>query len=233
MKSMLILCSTLFFTNTLPAQIGLKMGLSISNFKYDGGSFTPYQGYEADLRPYLGYDIEWVQLTDQKPNLGPYLGVYYAFAFAKRFSIQPELSFTQKGVNFSQAEYQNIKYKVKINYLELPLSVTCNYLIKEKFIGALYAGGFGSIRLNAVKKIETPYTELSKTSLDNAKSFEGGVHMGLNFKYAVSDQLLFLDIKYCHGLSDVFYANDDQIRIYEEAQNVRNLGLNFSIGYEF
>ena len=96
----------------LPAQTGMKIGCSASSFAYKN-SPVPILDFDIDLRPYLGYDIEWVQLGKQKPILLPYLSLYTTLQLHHKLSIRPELSFIQKGVNFNQFDFERIIYKSK------------------------------------------------------------------------------------------------------------------------
>ncbi|MCF8405545.1 MAG: PorT family protein [Bacteroidales bacterium] len=221
------------FPKTTEGQIGLKSGTTFSSFSYSDETINPNLGYDIDLRPYLGYDIEWVQLGDQKPVFGPFIGVYYNYPFAKRLSLRPELSFTQKGVNFSQRDYERIIYTVKISYLEIPLSVGCQYIEKEKFISELYLGGYGAIKINAVKKVASHNSEVEKTQLKSVENFETGLHLGLNFKYKIFEKFILLDVRFFNGLSNIFYMPEDQVKLYYTTPKTKNTGLNLTLGYEF
>ena len=114
---LLIILLFFFLDHGCYSQPGFKVGLTMANFSYTDMGPEPDLNYEVDLRPYLGYDIEWVQLGKQKPVLSPYLSLYHSFELGKSFYIRPELSFIQKRVNFNKFEYEKVIYKVKISYL--------------------------------------------------------------------------------------------------------------------
>lgn len=215
------------------AQIGVKLGSTISNFYYTDTEMNPSIGYDIDLRPYLGYEIEWIQLSDQKPLVSYYLGGYYNFQFSNRFSLRPEMGFTQKGLNFSQSKYERIIYRVKISYLEIPLSVSYKYIKKESFVGELYIGGFGAFKLNAIKKVAYQNSSAEKTKINCVNNFDAGIHFGLNFKYKVFAKFILFDFRVFSGLSDVFYIPEDQISLYYNTQKTKITGFNLTLGYEF
>lgn len=57
--------------NMQASPIGVKLGFTAAAFSYTDRQMEPYKDLEIDLRPYLGYDIKWVQLGEQKPLIAP------------------------------------------------------------------------------------------------------------------------------------------------------------------
>lgn len=220
-------------TQQAKAQFGLKLGTTISNFYFTDAELTPNISYDIDLRPYLGYDIEWIQLGEQKPLVSYYVGGYYNYQFSKRFSLKPELSFVQKGVSFSQSEYERIIYKIKISYLEIPLSIAFKYLKRERFSSELYLGGFGAFKLNAVKKTAFHNSDTEKVKISCIENFDAGIHFGISFKYKLFEKFILLDFRSFLGLTDVFYVPEDQIQLYHSIQKTKITGFNLTLGYEF
>lgn len=215
------------------AQLGVKLGTTASNFYYTEKGNNPDIGYEIDLRPYLGYDVGWVQLGDQKAVVAPFVGLYYQLRLNNRFVIRPEVSFTQKGVSFSQFDYERVIYQVKISYLEIPLSVACQFIKKEKFVSELYAGGFWAFRLNALKRVAVHRAPVAKTKLTNVSSFDVGIHFGLAFKYTLFGNFMVMDLRLFQGLHDIFTAPEDQPELYHRTQKTKITGFNITVGYEF
>lgn len=221
------------FPVTSNAQFGVKLGTTFSNFYYTDKTMNPDLTFEVDLRPYLGYDVYWVQLGKQKAVYSPFIGVCYNYQFSKRFSLQPALSFTQKGVSFSQFEYERVIYKVKISYLEIPLSIAYKFIKKEKFISEMYLGGFGAFKLKAIKKVAVGASPTEKIKIDNVNNFDAGIHFGLTFKYRLAEDFLLLDFRIFNGFSDIFYMPDDQPELYHSTQKTKITGFNLTLGYEF
>jgi len=221
------------FPGTTKSQIGIKLGTTISNFYYTDRNMDPYLAFDIDLRPYLGYDIEGPQLGDQKPLISASVSVYYNFKLSNRFGLRPEISFTQKGVSFNQFEYERVIYKVIINYLEIPLSIAYQFIKKEKFITELYLGGFAAFNMGAVKKVANHNSQVEKTKIDNTNKVDGGIHLGLTFKYKISEDFVLLDLRLFEGLSDIFTMPEDQPKLYYSTQKTKITGVNITIGYEF
>lgn len=221
------------FPEVSMAQFGAKLGTTISSFYYTDKEMNPNLSYDIDLRPYLGYDIEWVQLGNQKPVVYAYLGAYYNYKFSNRFGLRPEVSFTQKGVSFSQSEYESIIYKVKISYLEVPLSIAYKIIKKEKFESELYLGGYGAFKLNAVKRVAFHNSSTETTNLSTVEKFDAGIHFGMNFKYKLFEKFVLLDIRVFQGLMDIFNMPEDQPILYHTTQKTKTTGLYITLGYEF
>jgi hypothetical protein len=111
----------------------------------------PYDEYDVDLRP-LGYDAGLTQTNPQKPLISPYISVYRRFDLAQRWALQPELSLSQKGVDFSYSIYEDIIYKIKISYLEIPLSFSYQYLQKENLLSHFTWEEMVVLKLKKLKK---------------------------------------------------------------------------------
>ncbi|OQX75432.1 MAG: hypothetical protein B6D64_11615 [Bacteroidetes bacterium 4484_276] len=218
---------------TTEAQIGVRIGTTISSFNYSDTKPNPNIGYDIDLRPYTGYDIEWVQLGGQKPVFSPYISVYYNFQISNRFGLRPELSFTQKGVSFNQHEYERIIYKLKISYFEIPFSVAYKFIKKEKFVSELYLGGYGTFKINAIKKVANHNSEIKKTQIENVNNFEAGIHFGVNFKHQIFDKFFLFDIRIFQGLSNIFHTPENQPKLYHSTPDTKITGVNLTVGYEF
>lgn len=215
------------------AQIGVKLGTTISNFYYTDKEMDPYISYDIDLRPYLGYDIEWVQLGEQKPVVYPYVGIYYNCNISNRFVLRPEISFTQKGVSFNQSEYEKIVYKVKISYLEVPLSIAYKIIKKDKIESDLYFGGYGAFKLKALKKVGFHNSTTETTKINTVENFDAGIHLGINFKYKLFEKFVLLDIRVFQGLTNIFYMPEDQTKLYHTTQKTKITGFYITLGYEF
>ena len=213
------------------AQFGIKTGMSVSSFYYPGSTPDPYLGFDVDLRPYLGYDIGLVQAEPQKPLVGWYLSAFHRFPLSERFGIRPELSFVQKGVCFNQTEHEDITYKVILNYLEIPVSFSYNYLKNQNQASDIYVGAYGAFNLNASKVVTTHGTERVKTKLNTVNGFDWGIHIGIDYSRNLSKGAILLDLRLFLGLLDLFHTDKDATLLYFNTHKTKSVGLNFSIGY--
>jgi hypothetical protein len=220
------------FSASISAQIGIKVGTTASTFYYSD-HLNPKIEYDVDLRPVLGYDIEFVQLGSQKPIISPFLGVYYQFKLSPKLSIQPELCFHQKGVNFNQFEFERIIYQVRISYLEMPLSIACHINQNEKMASDLYFGGYGAIKMNAIKKVATHNEPVEKKKINSVNTFVGGIHIGVNYKRKLFEKFFLIDFRVFLGLSDLFEMPETWTNTYFDLQKTKTAGIHLTLGYVF
>lgn len=147
-----ILCIFAFAAEIFAScSVGAKLGVAASAFNYSDRVMDPYIAFDIDLRPYLGYDIKWVQLGEQKPLLAPIVSCFLNYKFTNRFFFRPEVAITQKGVVFNQYDYERIIYEVKMTYLQIPLTLGYQVVVTDRFIAEFYAGGAGALKLDAFK----------------------------------------------------------------------------------
>jgi len=215
------------------AQVGIRLGVDISSFYYTDLNLDPDFDYEVDLRPYLGYDIRWVQFGAQKPVYYPSFGVFYKHRISNRFHFQQELVFKSKGVSFDQNSYNDIIYNVKINSLEYPVSLLYQPVRKENFILSLLLGGFGSYNVSAIKKTKSPIDDtVNKRPIKTIKNFDGGIHTGMVFSPKIHGKFIHFNLKIYMGLSDIFKQDSLGVNIYHSTQKTKITGIKFSIAYE-
>lgn len=233
LEFLLVIFCICFVSPQIKAQYGVRAGISIANFYYPNQGPDPDISYDIDLRPYLGYDIAWVQLGKQKPIVGPYLSVYRLYPLAQRLILSAELAFTQKGVNFSQSTYEKIKYKVRITYLEIPVLLSYEFIQREKWILGIGGGLYGALSLAARKKVETHNTGMQTSQIENASRFISGLSVALNNKYKLQSHFIAVNLRVFWDLTDALEIPEDQIDIYHHIQDVRNAGFFLTLGYEF
>ena len=123
--------------------------------------------------------------------------------------------------------------KVKTSYVEIPLSLVYPFLNKEKYIGELYLGGYGALKIHAVKKTAAHKSSIEKANIENVRRLESGIHIGFNFKRKISENFFLIDFRSFYGLSNVFEIPENQVRMYQEVQKVSHAGFILSLGYEF
>ena len=222
-----------FTTPLLTAPLGVKLGFTASAFNYTDREMDPYTTFDIDLRPYLGYDIEWVQLGNQKPLFAPFVSCYVDVKIADRYFCRPEISITQKGVNFSQFDYERILYKVKITYLQVPLLLGYQVVSKDHYQVDLYFGGSGALKLNASKTVGYHQSDDQKFKIENVRNFDVSFIFGFDLKWNLFGACFMFDTRAFLGLSDIFSPIEHQSQLYHHTQKTKNAGFMFSLGYEF
>jgi hypothetical protein len=215
------LLSLIIFSD-LQAQFGVKIGVSVSALLSSNAD---------DFRPFLGHKVEWIQYGESRPVLGIQFGAYYDIKLSDYFDLQPEINFIQRGYWFDQTPLYDTRYKIKINYLELPLII--KYKAPVNFINInVHTGPFAAIKLNATGHLE--YEGIQKIeSLDCVKDFDYGMVMGLGSEFKVGTGQMLIDLKFNWGLHNMMSQPDDYIDLYEDPGRVRNLSLILLTGYRF
>jgi hypothetical protein len=152
MKSIFTLALFLSFFSCLNAQMsdgfrfGLKLGVNGSNLYDDANA------------------------EDVKKRVGVTGGVFLQFPLGgRRFSLRPELLFTTKGAAYDYLNNKNPD--VKINYLELPLSLQYHLF---GFVN-LHGGAYASLLASGDGDVSGVPGQLEKTSFED---FDFGWHAG-------------------------------------------------------
>lgn len=99
-----------FWVNIALAQFGVKGGVSTS------GLLSKHR----DFRPFIGYEVDWVQNGVSNPRIGFQVGAFYCLNISRNFVFQPELSYSQRGYYFDQTPLYDTKIKINLSYVELP-----------------------------------------------------------------------------------------------------------------
>jgi hypothetical protein len=223
-KQVFIITCILFLIicTDLQAQFGVKMGISFSALLSSNAE---------DFRQFLGHEVEWIQYGESKPVFGIQFGVFYTIKVSDYFDLQPEINFIQRGYWFDQTPLYDTRYKIKINYLELPLII--RYKAPINFINFnVYTGPFAAIKLNAIGHLQ--YEGIQKIeSLDCVKDFDYGMVVGLGSEFKVGTGQMLIDLKFNWGLHNIMSQPDDYIDLYDDPGRVRNLSLILLTGYRF
>ncbi len=154
MKKLILLPLSILFLQMLNAQIsgfGIRPGVSLSTFKLNK---EDNDIYDAALRPGLS------------------LAAFMEINLGNRFTLQPEIAFTQRGVNLSSesniywdgpefgypSDYRVIDYRQKetLNYIDVPVMVEKNFG-GGNFGGYIALGPGFSFGLNGKGREEITY----------------------------------------------------------------------------
>lgn len=208
-KYMFILC-TLFLAVTVKAQtekikLGVKAGLNISNLTYD----------ENEL--------------DSSNKTGFTAGFMVEIPMANKFSLQPELLYSQQGTktSFSDDEVTNSNYKgtIKLNYINIP--VMLKYYVIEGL--SIQAGPQIGILLKANNNYQDNFLGYENHESFNLKNYSSGIDTSLNFGlgYQFKDKF-YADIRYNISYSNVFKEGDKNHFINND---MKNRVFQITIGY--
>lgn len=143
---------------------------------------------------------------DVDPRKGIHLGGIAELKLTSKFSIQPELLFSQLGT-------ENSNNKLKIDYISLPLMAKY-YLIKGF---SVEAGPQFSFLVKDDLEVILPN---NVSNLDpNTNNFDLGLNVGMGYQF---EKGLFLQTRYSLGMTNI-EANPD----------VKNGTFQLSLGYQF
>jgi Outer membrane protein beta-barrel domain len=194
-----------------------------------------------------GASIYKVQLEEQgdlsdeelsKNKIGISVSSLIEFAVTKKFALQLEPSFTQKGANYSfdfQDEFFTLKgeYNEELNYIEVPLLAKFRFTGEKTGPFLVLGPSFGKLILAESKG----YTETDGVRFVINERFEDPAEEGLNtfemglcggggFQLNLGDGRFLIDARYHLGLSNI---------INEEGAEGKaiNKGFVVSAGYLF
>jgi hypothetical protein len=197
----------LIFTTNLSAQlsVGGRIGLNLAtvNIEQDGLSIKP----------------------DSKAGLQ--IAGLLDIGVSENFSIQPELTFIQKGYKF-EFDFLGTKSEDKfiINYLEVP--VHAKYGFGGEKIKAFVMGG-PSLGFALGGKLEScvdgtcESEDIEFSDDDGFNRFELGLSLGAGIGLNVGPGEVFLDVRYLLGLSRIMEDDSDG--------TTKNQGVAIGLGY--
>lgn len=131
-----------------------------------------------------------------KRRVGLVAGVYGHFMIGKsHFSIQPELLYTQKGINRNVFGYLlRVHSKLKINYIEIPVLFKYTFIPNATVRPSIYLGPYAGYNIVA-KKEKTPDISVDSRSQIEIIDFGfstgvgiafGRYHLGFRFTFAAA-----------------------------------------------
>jgi len=172
-----------------------------------------------------GDDVE-----DADGRTGFHLGVLAEIPFSERWAIQPEILYSQQGLQAKQDFIDGeIETKLKLDYINVP--IMAKYYITDGL--SAEAGTQFGFRAKAEQEIEVTGgsgdgNEIEGTNdvKDSISGFDAGVGGGLAYRL---DNGLFLQARYIIGLTNVT-ADDDEGAFGDD---LTNSNLSFSVGFKF
>jgi opacity protein-like surface antigen len=164
---------------------------------------------------------------DNQYRFGYHAGVFGKVGFSNKFSLRPELLFSNKGHKFAgQAGSQPAgDGSIHLNYINLPL--LAGYEIFDGLI--IMLGPEIGYLLSAKSKFESETIDV-KNNFDN--NFDFGLATG--FSYSLNEKII-LDVRYTHGFSSVFaetlLTDENGVPINNSVVKFQNRTLQLSACY--
>jgi len=214
----------ILFLITIPSfsQPGIKGGLSIAAL----------QSSEKEYRPFLGYEVSWVQHGTSNPVLGLQLGVFYTFNLSDAFNFQPELYYSQRGYQLDQTPLYNTNYILNINYLELPVLFEYKLPFDWSFKPRIIAGLFAALKISSNKQIKIADEEITG-AVSSVNNFDYGLVFALGAEFNAWDGQIILDLRINWGLANMMTQPDEFISISDDPGTVKTRVVTLMTGYRF
>jgi hypothetical protein len=183
-----------------PIQVekGIKVGMSLANTSGDDLSDLLNAFYDTSL--------------SKGSHFGVSGGFFMSFLLSPAFALQPELLFTQKGIDIDGPEGSG---HFAVNYIEVP--VMAKYLIPSTSIvkPAIYGGPVVSIKAGSsvTAKATDPAdsgiaAEIKAGLEDLADNDLNGLDLGLAFGASMNINTVVLDTRYNLGLTNIVDVPD-------------------------
>ena len=208
----MLILGAIFLCTAVTAQtekikLGVKAGLNISSLNFD----------ESEL--------------NSSDKTGFSAGIMVEVPLTKKFSIQPEMLYSQQGAktSYSVADVTNSQYKSKmeLNYLNIP--VMLKYYVAKGL--SLQAGPQIGILLEANNDYHDNFLGYNNHENFDLKKYSSGIDSSVNFGlgYQFKDKL-YADIRYNISYTDVFKSENE----YNFINSVmKNRVFQITVGYFF
>ena len=179
---------TISFSKAQEIRIGAKVGLNLATFTGDA-------------------------LTGLDTRAGFHIGGLVEVPISEKFSIQPEILYSEKGSQFFSDE-------VNLSYIDLPV------LAKYHIIKGLSAelGPVASFLVNAERVQRGKETDVSEST----KSFDLGIGGGVSYRIPMG---VFFSLRFTKGLMNI--SETDTSDGYNYNSKVQNNVFQISAGYSF
>jgi len=152
-------------------------------------------------------------------HTGAYGGFTARIPTGIHWALEPGLFYVQKGGVETVTDYQTVKVKTSLNYLELPVNM---YYSKRNRFFITFGPAFGFALSGQIKaEDESVKLKFGSGAEDDLKSFEIGLNFTAGYQFKNN---LFLAVSSGSGISDL--SNDD-------SYSFSNGYLGFRLGYVF
>ncbi|WAC02883.1 porin family protein [Lacinutrix neustonica] len=156
---------------------------------------------------------------------GIHFGVVAEIPVSDVFSIQPEVLYSQQGL---QEDFTGGEYKLKLDYINVP--VFAKFYVAEGL--ALELGPQFGFNVSSKSEVQIEgadgeeISSIERDLEDSVEAFDFGAGAGVSYKF---DGGVFLQARYVLGLTSVYQGSSEGI--FQDDLNNSNLSV--SLGYKF
>ena len=215
--------------NTVFGQTGIKVGVVVSGYQ-PSQDLTPF--LDNDYRPFLGYEVDWIQDDAGSPDIGLQIGIFYTGNISKYFAVQPEVYYSQRGIHFYKTELYNTSYKLDVNYLEIPVLFKYTIPVNWGLTPGFLAGPYAAFKLSAKRTLEI-WEERNTKSLSGVKNLDYGFVFAINSEFSAWSGQLMFEIRLNWGLANSMKQPEEFIDLYKDAGSIRLLAFSLMTGFRF
>jgi len=233
-RSFLLLLGGILWTGLLSsgawAQWGIKGGPAISGFKPTHSDNRYLSG--EDLRPFLGYEVDWIQHGSYYPVLDFQIGATYSVRLSKSFALQPELYYARRGYQLGYKELYDTLYCLNTTYIQLPLLLQARLPVDWAVRPYLLLGPYIAVNLSAERTLNILETKDTK-SLPNMKRFDFGLVVALGGEFSAWSRSLALEMRLNWGLAGVMDQFEDSLELWDDPGKLQVVSLNLLLSFRF
>lgn len=225
MKLFLILI--FIFPDIAFGQFGFKGGVALSGYQPSQNISTEF-GH--DYRPFLGYEVEWIQNDEGSPDIGLQAGIFYTHIISKYFAIQPEVNYIQRGIHFYKTELYNISYNLNVDYLEIPVLFKYKIPLDWTVAPSFLAGPYFAFTLGADRTLDFGEESTTK-SVSGVKNFDYGLVFSLVFELPSLPASPMIELRINWGLANTMQQSEEYTSLYEDPGTVKLYALSLLTGF--
>lgn len=213
----------------LSAQWLIKGGIAISGYQPHGGDRYIVGN---DYRPFLGYEVDWLQDDYAYPDLGFQVGFAFLRPISHRSAIQPELYIAQRGVSFIHKEWYNTAYYLNVTYLQLPLLFKHRLTSIRKIQPGFMTGPYSSIKLLSKRKLEI-WDDVDQGRVSGISTWDMGWILGLTTEWAAWSGRIHVELRMEYGLRNAMFEPEAHTELYVDHGKVRLMCVSLLTAYQF
>jgi hypothetical protein len=205
----------------LAQEVGVKLGLSVSDIVFSDEGQTPYLGYEIN------------SLEHRKPLLTYQVGIYASFRISDQFNFQPELLYVTQGLDYSTKYlYDDVKYKIKTSYLQLPLLFKYKTAVKKDKYSGILLGPYAALKLDA-RRITRIEGVTDKMDMSNVKNSDFGLIGGYAFDFNMLSRKMLIDFRASYSLINMMDKIEGNLPLYlgSNKDYARNISIALTVQY--
>ncbi len=220
-KHIIIILSFLIIVFPLRSQVGIKVGPALSDIIFEVEGQIPYLGYGTN------------SLSHKLPYITYQLGIFKNYQITDKIGFQPEILYVKKGLNYStEFIYEDIKYFVKIHYLEIPMLLKYDFTKEPRNHFGFLIGPYFSYAIDNIRYIHTE-NQVQKEKMSNIKKFDWGLASSISYNFTIQQNKLIVDFRTTYGLADMMGLVDGYIKEYygPNQERSRNVNLALTFGY--